>query len=93
MIRAKNDWFIFTISIMISYTSGLIFMTKEPIPLNYTGWLCIALFTTLTFSKSIKHLREQTRILKLFCIGKPTLYVKKRNPVSPQLLSQCFSTL
>jgi hypothetical protein len=60
-IKAKNDWFVFAISMMVGYTSGLIFMInmkEEPIPLNYMGWFCIALFMTLTFAKSIKYFRQ-----------------------------------
>ena len=92
-IQAKtslNDWLIFVIFMLVSYTSLLLFIEEEPIPLNYTGWICITLLTTLTSFLSIKYLHQLTKTIKLLCIGKQRQNAIKSSfsdPVSPELLS------
>jgi hypothetical protein len=99
VIRAKNlksDWFIFAIFMMVGYTSGLLFMTTDPIPLNSVGWICTAVFTSLTSFISVKYLRQMIKILKLQFIGRKAPQIAKSssgNPVSQEILSAFLSTL
>jgi hypothetical protein len=53
-----------------SYASLLLFIQQEPLPFNYVGWFYITLFTTLTFSISLKYLRQFAKTIKLLCIKK-----------------------
>ena len=55
---------------IVSYTSGLLFMTEDPLFFNYIGWVCTALITTLVTSISIKYVRQFAKIVKILCVGK-----------------------
>jgi len=74
---------------MVSYTSGLIFMTEDPLFFNYIGWGCTALITTLITSISIKYMRKFAKIVKILCVGKQSEMKKTSygEPVVPELLS------
>jgi hypothetical protein len=74
---------------LVSYTSGLLFMTEDPLFFNYIGWGCTALITTLITSISIKHVRQFAKIVKILCVGKQITSEKPsyREPVVQEILS------
>ena len=74
---------------IVSYTSGLLFMTEDTLFFNYIGWICTALITTLTTAISIKRVRQFAKIVKILCVGKQSEMKKPsyREPVVQELLS------
>jgi len=72
-VRAKtssSDYFVFAIFMMVGYNKVLLFFTKDPMPLNYAGWVFTTLLTTLVSFNSIKYLRRMAKTIKILCIGK-----------------------
>jgi len=74
---------------IVSYTSGLLFMTEDPLFFNYIGWVCTALITTLMTLISIKYVRQFAKIVKILCVGKQSNIKKPsyREPVLQEFLS------